>query len=378
MPNDPQPKPANDSPQEARLEHDGFDIVSTTTSLEALKAEVEPPAESDKAARPAARRAAESDPPADPDPDGKAPAKTDDKTDEKPPAKKADAKTPEGRKAQLQAEINAFVREKHQVVGQTETAKAERAAIQKELDDAKAELDRVTKELETKKGGKADEKKPDAKADAKPADDSEPEEDAFEDFRDWVKAHSAWTLRQATKAADQRFEEHSKKSAEALQDAERKREHDAFVAQRAELAKKHQDRIAQYEAEHPTFKALMESAADLPVNPAIDEHILHSETGPALMRYLAENPEECERISALGWGPTLVELGKIEATKLGSAKSGSDPARRPATKAAPPVSPVGGSSAVADADDPDLASMPFDQYVKVMNARDKERATRRL
>ena len=279
---------------------------------------------------------------------------------------KPDQSTPEGRKASLQAEINALTREKHQTKAEKEAAAAELAELRAELARAQAEVT----------AGKRKAPEHEAAAAPKVERKAEPVEDDFEDFRDWVKAHAAWTREQAKLDAEEILASREAAAEAARQTAETTRQSESFVAARRELATHHQARIATYQRAHPEFAPLMDKAAALPTNPAMDEHILHSEMGPALMHYLAEHPEECETIANLGFGPSLIALGKLEGRlekeAAATAKSGSE--RRPAvSQAHPPVSPVGGTREIAtDDDDGNPLDEEFSpEYVRKMNARDK-------
>lgn len=347
---------------------DGFTSASTTTSEADLRTQMGPSEAKDPDA--ATEDADGPSPRQDPkEQSGAADPQTDDDlADPKPKAAPAPPKkgSPEGRVAEIRAQINAATREKHTVLGETAAAKAERASIQAEIDAAK-------KELETLKAGKPAEKPAEAAAD-KPAEGGapEPQEDDFDDFRTFLTAHSKWTRDEAKRVAEetikagkQQAEETDKQTRERVEREERER-------QQAAIVDAHTKRIQKFSEENPNFVEVMKAAGDLPTNNAIDQHILHSEDGPALMQYLAENPEEAERLAPLGWGPTLVELGKIVATKLGTANTGSVPQRQSVTRTKPPISPVRGSAAVADDDaSDDLDDLPIDQYVETMNAKDR-------
>jgi hypothetical protein len=364
----------NDVPQHTQLEHDGWSHTSATPEAE-LRKELEQSATQDGTpSDPGLRPRETTETPADPAPQsGEAPAKP-----AAPSTEKIDAKTPEGRKAQIQAEINALTREKHTHKAAAEQTRAERAAAERELAALRAELDVVKKQIETGKGEKpaAEDSQP-AVTDRKP----EPAEDDFEDFREYIKAHGAWVREQAKLDAQEIVSARDQASKQTAEEAARERQQQEHVASRRELADKHAARVKAYEAEHPGFSELITSGSDLPMNEMMTEHILHSESGPALMQYLVEHPEECERIYALPGGPTLVELGKIEGKLSTPAKSGSGGGRKSVTNAQPPINPVGSSAAAADdSHEKDLANMDFSpEYVRLMNQRDREREkSRRL
>jgi hypothetical protein len=372
------------------LEHDGFSIASNTpeSTLREQLAQPDPPTPDGKPAAPASRRAdagGPGRPDADAQPvDGPDEADPAARPDEKPAEAKPDKKKPEGRVAELRAEINQLTREKHTIAGETARERAERERLQAEINDLRKEHERLSKGAEKPAAGGDD---PPAE---KPARAAEPQEDDFEDFRTFLKAHSTWTREQAKLDAQELIAERETQARETEAQRTKREEEERQQAQSREVFAKHQERVKTYTTEHPEFATLMEKAGDLPTNAAIDAHVLHSKYGPRLMHYFAENPEECERVAALGWGPALVEIGAIEATfraeeksqQARGAKSGSPSAPVPRTKAAPPISPVGGDASVADADDDeDLSTMEFGpRYVELMNQREQahNRRQRRL
>jgi hypothetical protein len=365
----------NDVPQHTQLEHDGWSHTSATPEAELRKELEQAETQNGTPADPGLRPRETPEAPADPAPQsGKAPV---DPAAPSKPAEKIDPKTPEGRKAQIQAEINALTREKHTHKAAAEQTKAERLAEERQLSALRAERDALQREIEAGKGGK-----PTTEAPAATERTPEPQEDDFpDDFREYIKAHAAWVREQAKLDAQEMISARDQASKQTAEEAARERQQQEHAAYRRELADKHAARVKAYEAEHPGFSELITSGSDLPMNEMMTEHILHSESGPALMQYLVEHPEECERIYALPGGPTLVELGKIEGKLSTPAKSGSGGGRKSVTNAQPPINPVGSSAAAADdSHEKDLANMDFSpEYVRLMNQRDREREkSRRL
>ena len=351
------------------FEQDGFihDSQASQEDLEAQLAEPAPDAKdaaADPAKEPAESKEAKGQPTADP--------KAKDEGKGKTPAKRLET---------LQAEINQLTREKHRTAAEKDDAARALATLREEAAELKSEIEEARR---LRAGGKkADDPAKPEDAKPKPERKAEPQEDDFEDFRDWVKAHAAWVREEAKldaiEAAEARGKEAESARESATKEAEEKRAREEFEATRNQLAAKHSARVQAHLKANPGFAKLMEDAGALPTNPAIDEHILHSEMGPALMQYLAEHPDECEAIAALGPGPAIAALGRIEeridqASK--AAKSGSAPKPKPVTRATPPVSPVGGGAEVVDADDDGDAVLDLEfgpEYVRRMNAKDKAR-----
>jgi hypothetical protein len=374
--------------QHTELEHGGFTMVSQTPEAE-LRRQLEqpdpqpkegtpPPAISSPGAGAEPQRST-----ADPQPAGD-PKRTETAA---PADEKPDKRTPEGRVAILRSEINQLTREKHTVNAETARGRTELEELNARIAEARREHDRLSRDIAA---GRVDPKAPtdDKPAAAAPARAPEPQEDDFEDFREWVKAHAAWAREQAKLDAQELIEAQQRQAAETEKQRTEREQTTQREAQQRDVQQKHIERVQAYLTEHPEFAEIMEKAGDLPTNPAIDAHIMHSKYGPRLMRYLAENPEESERLSALGWGPTLVEIGVIEAgfrqadtslTAPTGAKSGSPEAPVSRTQARPPINPVGGGAPVADAGDEDLSNMEFGpRYVELMNERDRKTAQRRL
>lgn len=88
----------------------------------------------------------------------------------------------------------------------------------------------------------------------------------------------------------------------------------------------------------------------LPLTPVIAQALIDSDEAPKLMAYMASNPEEVERISALSPARQAAELGKLEA------KLTSVPAKT--SKAPAPIAPVGGAKTTTK----NIANMSQSEY----------------
>ena len=82
---------------------------------------------------------------------------------------------------------------------------------------------------------------------------------------------------------------------------------------------------------------------------------LHAEKGPELRYYLAKNPEVSAKLSRMGQYDMAIELGRIEATKLGKKKAPS------VTTAPKPVPKIAGTNSKSPLkiDDPKLTDAQF-------------------
>jgi len=167
--------------------------------------------------------------------------------------------------------------------------------------------------------------KPEAKV------EGEPKPEDFDTHADYVKAVTKWTLKAEAKEAE------SKKQAETAE-SEYKKLQSAHIGRLQEFVKTQTDFdgvIADYIADH----------GDLKFSDTLEEAILTSDLGPAIVYELARNPEELKRINSLGVIQAGKEIGKLEA-KLAKAQESSKTETKKTTQAPPPVKPVGAKSGV--------------------------------
>lgn len=114
-----------------------------------------------------------------------------------------------------------------------------------------------------------------------------------------------------------------------------------------------QRRTAEVRAAHPDFDDVV-MAVDAPVSPALQQALLTSEHGPAIMYQLAKNPAELARLSALPPLDAAREIGRLEARASPTAAPKTTPksATRPP---APPTNVNGSTSSTRSLDDLPLA-----------------------
>jgi hypothetical protein len=164
----------------------------------------------------------------------------------------------------------------------------------------------------------------------------------------------------------------------------------------------HKARVEQFRAATPgyddTVSKAMQAIKDseegvFAIPPVLQEHILHTETGPALFFHLAQDQKEFRRIASIEkTGPMLVALGRYEAKLESQGKlapkaqpTAVDPATRArdaltssssaaaAVTTAPPPPPLVGSGTTAST--VPLDQLDYQDYAKQRNAQ--ERARRR-
>ena len=97
----------------------------------------------------------------------------------------------------------------------------------------------------------------------------------------------------------------------------------------------------------------------------MQDTVLHSEHGPALMYHLCQNPEECDRIAQMHPLAAIKEMGRLEMQLEVATHPGPTHVAEPVTKAPRPIKPVGGGATAS--------TVPLDQmsYQDFKRAREK-------
>lgn len=344
--------------------------------------------------------------PPDPDPgDVTPPAKADVQSDATPADAKAGDDKPEdkdrGQKRldSIQARIHAATRERHQ---------AEQAAR-----EAKAELERVRAEA-------AAAATPKKAADAAalvvadiPADDLEPQwegADGYDhqnkSYAEFQKDHTAWVRRQTARDIAATLAARDAQTADQRTAAQREAEDARFFEA---MDRRHQDRVQARLASDAAFAEAIKSDefTQMPTTPFIKslvklhdkglDVLAHIAQHPAegyafvdldlttpmmdafkasddpvrLLRALANNPQEAQRIARLSSAAQMRALVLLEIQADG-AKPGS-PSPVASTPASPPLpARVGGTRSVAARKDPmEMTTDDAAAYVREMNARDR-------
>lgn len=174
----------------------------------------------------------------------------------------------------------------------------------------------------------------------------------FQSYEDYTFAVNVFV-------ADQRFDE--RMSQHTAQQAERARE-DA-----------HRARIIAAKNADPQFEAKINAAGELMLSQPMIDLVKDSDIGPKLLLYFADHPDETQRLSTLPPAQVIRQLGRLEESlsRSDAAKHVPGPAPSPVISAATtPITPVGGSPIVSDADDEDEANLPLKKFIAVGNARD--------
>lgn len=170
----------------------------------------------------------------------------------------------------------------------------------------------------------------------------------FADYDEYVERLAAWQAEQALQARD------AKQREQALREQQ----------QQAQL--QWQERLRNAQANHPDWDDIIEGS-DIRLAPALEEGLLHSEQGPELMYYLAQHPDEAQKLNALPPLRVAQALGRLEAS-LESPRPA--PGQAPPTPSAPrppaPVHPANEPTA------PDPGQMSYQEY-KAWRSRQRRR-----
>jgi hypothetical protein len=167
------------------------------------------------------------------------------------------------------------------------------------------------------------------------------------------------------KAAD--FETHAEfvealvdwKSDQKLKGLEAKQTEDRVRTQEQSANQSYQAKEKEYASAVPDFDEVV-AAADFPVSKAVIQEIVHGENGPALKYYLAQNPEEAERLNKLTPVALAREVGRLE-PRFTTAASGKTTTAS-TSKAPPPPTPAGKGSSTATKDPGEMSPREYREW----------------
>jgi hypothetical protein len=207
--------------------------------------------------------------------------------------------------------------------GKKQSKKRKRPSRTKRLADKLSHAEREAEYWKNKAlQGKGDSEEESEKS-AKTASDK-PNPDDFESHDDYIEALTDWKVEKKLEAKNQKDEETN------------------FVEKQKAKVKKLNERIADFEKTHEDFLDVIEGVGDIPISPTVQQFILDSEHGPAMMYELANDPDYYEELCHMAPLKAAAELGKIEDRVLKSSKesSGKKETKTRTTKAPKPPTPV--------------------------------------
>lgn len=245
--------------------------------------------------------------------------------------------TLETRKKSIQAQIDELVKSRGETQRERDAIKAELEALRTERDSIKA-----AQKSAASPGEVVSPKTSDA------ADDPEPKEEDFENYRDFIKAQSRWEARQE-------FKEQDRKAREVRQ---------RDLAQRAEQARfaTFSDRLEATRKEHADFDARIDAGPGL--TKAMQEALLDSEIPGMVMLHLADPAHRATYDAILALSSPMAQYAAMKKLE-GRLEAAADKPRGPApkveatTEAPEPIKPLGNvpGTVVSDGEpDPETAT----------------------
>lgn len=200
----------------------------------------------------------------------------------------------------------------------------------------------LRRQLEARNQGKQEDPSDEAEEsrDASPSAEAsdrpqEPMEEDFEQYSDYKKAHSKWVEDLTDWKLDQR--EKAK---------EEKAKADEIKTKAEKTIEAHNARIDKFRETNPEYDKVLgkfvKDHGDASFSIGLEEAVVTSDLGPAIIFELAKNPDEFDRINALSPLAAAREIGKIESRLSKPAQTEEKPTKKVKSNAPKPVSPTGG------------------------------------
>jgi hypothetical protein len=186
----------------------------------------------------------------------------------------------------------------------------------------------------------------------------------FETTEAYLDARDTWVLTEASRLADEKVQK-------ASQAYEQRSEQEILTGEWTE-------RESAVQETHPDYEAVTAQAMDSlqsskgPATAAIAHAVQYSESGPELLYYLGQHPEEVERLSRLHPTQAVIGLGRIEGRLVDGVAPGRPVAAPPQTKAPRPPAPIrksSGATAVDPNDPTDADRMSTEEWRAARNAK---------
>jgi len=158
------------------------------------------------------------------------------------------------------------------------------------------------------------------------ADDQEPTIDKFDNFDQYVAAKAEYIAKKQIEST--------------LTEREQRQKAEREATERTKTADSWNKRIAAATVEMPDFEEVLASS-DVPMTPSMQQAIMESDIGPRLAYYLANNPDEAEKIAGMSPIGAIRTLGRIE-ERLSNQKPTVKTTDAPA-----PIKSIGASASVS-------------------------------
>ena len=222
---------------------------------------------------------------------------------------------------------------------------SERTQARLDADQARREAEFLRSELQRAKSTyKADDSKVQEQSQKT---EGEPNPEEFDTNAAYIKAFTKWEIAQEKAAL-----------AKESQQAQLKTEYQKQF-------EKHNERVNQFKAKQSDYEQVvedfMDERGDVRFSAALEECVLSSDYGPAVIFELMKDPAKFDRMNSLSGNEAMREFGKIEARLESSSEKNKE---IKTTKAPAPISPIGNGSATftKSLNDPNIS---FAEYEKI-------------
>ena len=206
------------------------------------------------------------------------------------------------------------------------------------------------------------------KQEAAPAGDGKPQVENYATYEEFAEALMEWKMDHRIKTLSEQTEQQRRE--QDIHMAQRERE--AAFLERIGKAKEADPEIL--DRVDPDLMGLLRPTP--PGQPptassTIADEVMASEDGPRLLVYFTEHPEVVRELAAMSNAREIARrVAKIE-TQLdaGQPAPAPTPAKAHVSQAKPPIRPISATAHIPE--EPDPADLPFDQFVKAENERER-------
>ena len=136
----------------------------------------------------------------------------------------------------------------------------------------------------------------------------------------------------------------------------------------AQLDKQYQSRYIKTVQANPGNKMKIDSIGLERSHPDVQQAVKESPVGPQILLYLADNPDEFNRLATATVPIVIKEIGKIE-QKLESKSPQQKKQPRQVAQAPAPIKPTSGKAGAIR----DVNNLDMSEHMRVMNQRDRQR-----
>ena len=171
---------------------------------------------------------------------------------------------------------------------------------------------------------------------------NKPNPDDFDSHADYVEALTDWKVNQFDKQKQQ------------------KEERSRFESEQQKAIQAHVERVKSYAEKVADFEDVISEVDDIPVSAAVQELIISSENGAALMYELAKNRDFYSSLCKMSPIQAARELGKFEA-KMSSSNS-EEKLTKKITSAPKPLSSVGSGKGVVNKSPDEMNQKEYEKW----------------